>query len=123
MFMGTERVAGSDFDNIMEAGGGWNNATTSEDRTNYYSMGPSELLPTLLWLEADRLEDLGADGWARRFEVGLERLGQRAPLDAGVRKDCAQGARVEFGLAEDAERSGLDVRLGCRMWGLASGET
>ncbi len=59
MFMGTKRVAGSDFDNIMEAGGGWNNATTSEDRTNYFEMGPAELLPTLLWLEADRLEDLG----------------------------------------------------------------
>ena len=59
MFMGTNRVPGGDFDNIMEAGGGWNNASTSEDRTNYYEMGPSELLPTLLWLEADRVEDLG----------------------------------------------------------------
>lgn len=59
MFMGTERVPGLDFDNIMEAGGGSNNATTSEDRTNYYETGPSSLLPTLLWLEADRLEDLG----------------------------------------------------------------
>ncbi len=59
MFMGTDRVPGGDFDNIMEAGGGWNNATTSEDRTNYFEMGPAELLPTLLWLEADRLEALG----------------------------------------------------------------
>ncbi len=59
MFMGTERVPGAEFDLLMEAGGGWNNASTSEDRTNYYSSGPSELLPTLLWLEADRLEDLG----------------------------------------------------------------
>lgn len=59
MFMGTQRVPGSDFDNIMEAGGGSNNASTSLDRTNYFSSGPSALLPTLLWLEADRLEDLG----------------------------------------------------------------
>jgi zinc protease len=59
MFMGTERVPGSDFDTIMEAGGGANNATTSSDRTNYFSSGPSSLLPTLLWLDADRLEDLG----------------------------------------------------------------
>ncbi|MFQ5462310.1 MAG: M16 family metallopeptidase [Phycisphaerae bacterium] len=59
MFMGTHRVPGLDFDNTMEAGGGFNNASTSEDRTNYYEMGPSELLPTLLWLEADRLEHLG----------------------------------------------------------------
>jgi zinc protease len=59
MFMGTERVPGGDFDKIMEAGGGWNNATTSEDRTNYFSYGPANLLKTLLWLDADRLQDLG----------------------------------------------------------------
>ena len=58
MFMGTERVPGNKFDTIMEGGGGANNASTSEDRTNYFSSGPRELLPTLLWLDADRLEDL-----------------------------------------------------------------
>ncbi len=68
MFMGTKRVAGSDFDNFMEAGGGWNNASTSEDRTNYYSMGPAELLPTLLWLEADRLEALGKEMTAEKLD-------------------------------------------------------
>ena len=59
MFMGTERVPGSAFDDIMEAAGGSNNASTTEDRTNYFESGPAELLPTLLWLEADRLEELG----------------------------------------------------------------
>ncbi len=59
MFMGTERVPGSQFDVLMENGGGSNNASTTEDRTNYYSEGPASLLPTLLWLDADRLEDLG----------------------------------------------------------------
>ena len=58
MFMGTERVPGSQFDVIMESGGGFNNATTSQDRTNYYSQGPSSLLPTLIWLDADRFEAL-----------------------------------------------------------------
>ncbi|MFQ5505502.1 MAG: M16 family metallopeptidase, partial [Planctomycetota bacterium] len=60
MFMGTERTPGSSFDDWMEAGGGWNNASTSKDRTNYFSVGPSNLLPLLLWLEADRLEALGS---------------------------------------------------------------
>lgn len=59
MFMGTARVPGNEFDVIMETGGGANNASTSLDRTNYFSSGPSSLLPTLLWLDADRLEDLG----------------------------------------------------------------
>ncbi len=61
MFMGTRRVPGNQFDALMEAGGGWNNASTSWDRTNYYSFGPAKLLPTLLWLDADRLEDLGRE--------------------------------------------------------------
>jgi predicted Zn-dependent peptidase len=59
MFMGTTRVPGNDFDVLMETGGGSNNATTSLDRTNYFSSGPASLLPTLLWLDADRLEDMG----------------------------------------------------------------
>jgi zinc protease len=59
MFMGTQRVPNGDFDKIMESGGGSNNASTAFDRTNYFSSGPASLLPTLLWLDADRLEDLG----------------------------------------------------------------
>ena len=59
MFMGTNRVPSGGFDQIMEASGGWNNAWTSEDATDYYEVGPSNLLPTLLWLEADRLDSLG----------------------------------------------------------------
>ena len=61
MFMGTKRVPNGKFDTIMEAAGGQNNADTAEDRTDYYESGPSNLLPTLLWLEADRLESLGRD--------------------------------------------------------------
>jgi hypothetical protein len=41
MFMGTERVPDNQFDMLMERGGGANNASTSNDRTNYYSWGPS----------------------------------------------------------------------------------
>jgi zinc protease len=57
MFMGTK--AAPNFDKIMEAGGGSNNASTNADYTNYYASGPSAQLPTLLWLEADRLANLG----------------------------------------------------------------
>lgn len=58
MFMGTRRVPGNQFDVLMETGGGANNASTSEDRTNYFSSGPAKLLPTLLWLDADRFQAL-----------------------------------------------------------------
>lgn len=59
MFMGTERVPQLSFDKLMEAEGGSNNASTSLDRTNYFESGPSHLLPTLLWLEAERMEAMG----------------------------------------------------------------
>jgi zinc protease len=59
MFMGTTRLPGSGIDETMEGRGGWNNAWTMEDATNYYDVGPSNLLPTLLWIEADRMEQLG----------------------------------------------------------------
>lgn len=59
MFMGTNRLPGSGIDQLMEANGGWNNAWTMEDATNYYDVGPPQLLPTLLWIEADRMQQLG----------------------------------------------------------------
>ncbi len=59
MFMGTERAPTKMFDGWMEAAGGWNNADTSEDRTEFYDVAPPTALPLLLWLEADRQRDLG----------------------------------------------------------------
>ncbi len=60
MFMGTERLPGSGFDDLMEAHGGWNNAWTSQDATDYYDVGPASLLELLLWMEADRMDGLDA---------------------------------------------------------------
>jgi len=71
MFMGTKRVPGNAFDVTMETGGGSNNASTTEDRTNYYSVGPSSLLPTLLWLDADRFATL--DEAMTKEKVDLQR--------------------------------------------------
>ena len=59
MFMGTRRAPTKMFDAWMEAAGGWNNADTSEDRTEFYDVAPPTALPLLLWLEADRQRDLG----------------------------------------------------------------
>jgi predicted Zn-dependent peptidase len=58
MFMGSKHAPYPSFDTVMETYGGHNNGTTSNDRTNYYEMGPSNLLETFLWLEADRLATL-----------------------------------------------------------------
>ena len=58
MFMGSSNAPYPAFDAIMESWGGHNNGTTSNDRTNYYEIGPRNLLETFLWLEADRLATL-----------------------------------------------------------------
>src|SRR5277367_3206438 len=59
MFMGTRRAPTKAFDAWMEQAGGQNNAWTAEDRTDYFDIAPSTALPLLLWLEADRMRDLG----------------------------------------------------------------
>jgi|CZKU01.1.fsa_nt_gi zinc protease len=59
MFMGTRRAPTKAFDAWMEEAGGRNNAWTAEDRTDYFDIAPSTAIPLLLWLEADRMRDLG----------------------------------------------------------------
>jgi predicted Zn-dependent peptidase len=71
MFMGTKNVPNGVFDSILEGAGGYDNASTNEDYTNYFDSGPSNLLPTFLWLEADRLATL-PDGMTRA-KVDLQR--------------------------------------------------
>jgi predicted Zn-dependent peptidase len=61
MFMGTKRAPSKAFDEWMESAGGSNNAWTSSDFTDYHEAGPSTLLPLFLWLEADRLAELGRE--------------------------------------------------------------
>jgi predicted Zn-dependent peptidase len=58
MFKGTGRVAEGEFDTLMEQAGGWNNASTADERTNYFDVAPSSALELLLWLEADRMTAL-----------------------------------------------------------------
>lgn len=66
MFNGTKRAP--DFAAIIEDGGSWFNGTTNQDRTNYFAVGPASHLPTLLWLEADRMERLGNETTQERLD-------------------------------------------------------
>ena len=58
MFEGSKNVPEGMFDRWLEAAGGSNNASTSEDRTNYYEDAPSNALDLALFLEADRMGTL-----------------------------------------------------------------
>jgi zinc protease len=55
MFEGSEHVPEGSFDSLLEAAGGDNNGSTSEDRTNYVIDVPSNALELALYLESDRM--------------------------------------------------------------------
>ncbi|MBP1636171.1 MAG: peptidase M16-like protein [Acidobacteria bacterium] len=55
MFMGSGHVKQGEFDRLLEAAGGDNNGSTTEDRTNYWIDVPSNALELALFLESDRM--------------------------------------------------------------------
>ncbi len=58
MFEGSGHVGEGEFDTLLEGVGGNNNASTSQDRTNYYISVPSNALELALFLESDRMGHL-----------------------------------------------------------------
>jgi len=69
MFKGTKNMRDEQMDRLTEDVGGFNNASTWDDFTNYFEVVPSNYLETLLWAEAERMGSLNVD--ARNF--GTER--------------------------------------------------
>jgi len=55
MFEGSKNVKEGMFDTLLETAGGGNNASTYEDKTNYYIDVPSNSLDLALYLESDRM--------------------------------------------------------------------
>ena len=66
MFEGSKNIERGEFDKICQGAGGVNNANTSQDRTFYYQVFPSNQLELGLWMESDRLLSLKIDS------VGVE---------------------------------------------------
>ncbi|MEP7384549.1 MAG: pitrilysin family protein [Gemmatimonadota bacterium] len=92
MFMGSEHAPYPQFDRLLESAGASNNGTTNNDRTSYYEWGPSNALPLMIWLEADRM------GW-------LLPTMDSAKVDAQreiVKNERRQGVENQpYGIAED----------------------
>ncbi|HZI18419.1 MAG TPA: pitrilysin family protein [Pyrinomonadaceae bacterium] len=61
MFKSTKNMKDEMLDRLTEDVGGWNNASTWDDFTNYYEVVPSNYLETLLWAEADRMSSLNVN--------------------------------------------------------------
>ncbi|RMG67797.1 MAG: insulinase family protein [Calditrichaeota bacterium] len=58
MFEGSENVGKGEHMKLISEVGGWMNASTGKDRTNYFEVVPSNQLALALWLEADRMRSL-----------------------------------------------------------------
>src|SRR5262249_194307 len=61
MFKSTKNMKSEMMDRLTEDVGGFNNASTWDDFTNYYEVIPSNYLETLVWAEADRMSNLTVD--------------------------------------------------------------
>jgi zinc protease len=79
MFKSTKNMPSEKFDRLTEDVGGFNNASTWDDFTNYYEVVPSNYLETLLWAESDRMANLNVDekNFASERDVVKEEFRQR----------------------------------------------
>jgi hypothetical protein len=79
MFKSTRNMPNEFFDRLTEDVGGFNNASTYDDFTNYYEVVPANHLQRLLWAEAERLGSLVIDEAVFKSErdVVKEELRQR----------------------------------------------
>lgn len=61
MFKGSAHVGPDEHSRIIEAVGGFDNAETNDDSTDFFETFPSQYLERVLWLEADRMGSLNVD--------------------------------------------------------------
>ena len=55
LFEGSDNIKRGEFMKIVSSNGGQNNANTTQDRTFYYEVFPSNQLATGIWLESERM--------------------------------------------------------------------
>jgi zinc protease len=81
MFNGTKTRPPGEFDRVMEAGGGRNNAYTSADVTVYQNWFPSSVTGLVFDLEADRMRNLDFDAGKVESERGVVYSERRSSID------------------------------------------
>ena len=83
MFKATRDLPPETMDRLTEDVGGFNNASTYDDFTNYYEVAPAAQLERLIWAEAQRMGSLvvDEDGFGAERDVVKEELRQRVLAD------------------------------------------
>jgi zinc protease len=82
MFNGAKKYGPKQFDVVMEANGGSNNAYTTRDLTVYQDWFPRSALDLIFDLEADRIADLSFDPKVIESERGVVSSERRTSVDA-----------------------------------------
>ncbi len=83
MFKATRDLPAESLDRFTEDVGGFNNASTYDDFTNYFEVVPANHLERLIWLEAQRMGSLVVDeaNFKSERDVVKEELRQRVLAD------------------------------------------
>jgi len=81
MFKGSAHVGPDEHSRIIEAAGGFDNASTYDDYTNFFETFPSNYLERVLWLEADRMGSLNVDETNFKSEREVVKEERRVRVD------------------------------------------
>ncbi len=84
MFNGSAKYKPKVFDRLIEGGGGYSNAQTNSDTTEYYEEFSTLTLDTVLQLEADRMRALKLDRENLEQERGIVKEERRVNTDNSV---------------------------------------
>jgi zinc protease len=79
LFEGSQNVKRGEFDKYITEAGGYDNAYTTEDKTNYYEVLPSHQAGLAMWLESDRMSGfvLGDESLRTQKDVVKEEKRER----------------------------------------------
>ena len=122
MFKGSAHVGPDEHSRIIEAVGGFDNAETNDDTTNFFETFPSNYLERVLWLEADRMGSLNVDDTNFKSERKVVEEERRVRVDnqpyGSLEEDLRAAAftvhgyhHTPIGSIEDLEKATVqDVR-------------
>ena len=95
LFEGTQNIKRGDWFKIVSSNGGKNNANTSQDRTYYYEVFPSNNLELGLWMESERLMHPIID------QVGIDTQNEVVKEEKRMRYDNSPYGQLLFTVAEN----------------------
>lgn len=84
MFNGARRYGPKEFDQMMESGGGYANAYTTEDMTVYYEHFPTGELELIIDMESDRMAHLALTEKSLASERAIVKEERRIQIDNSV---------------------------------------